>query len=180
MKKYLVIPAFLVFISCSAEPKQTDNSNATTIAANTEVVVTNTGTDTLANAVLSDAGKEDEKVVKADTFCYIATSEDNSSINAVRFVIAGDKVSGELKYIINGEQPAEGKLIGTIKNNIITADWTFVKDKGYYKVPVAFKISPTKAMQKPSAVNEKGEAYIPEEGDYTYEFPRADCKYFPG
>lgn len=180
MKKYLVIPAFLVFISCTAEPKQADNSNATTVAANTEVAAADSGTDTLANAVLTGAGKEDKKAVKVDTFCYIATTEDNSSINAVRFVIAGDKVTGELKYIINGEKPAEGKLIGTIKNNIITADWTFIKDQNYYKVPVAFKISPTKAMQKPSAVNEKGGAYIPEEGDYTYEFPRANCEYFPG
>lgn len=178
MKKYFVILAFLVSISCSAAPNQADNSSATTAAANSEVAAA--GTDTLANALIEDAGKDDKKAVKADTFCYIATSPDNSSINAVRFVIAGDKVSGELKYIINGEKPAEGKLIGTIKNNIITADWTFIKDQNFYKVPVAFKISPAKAMQKPSAVNEKGEAYIPEEGDYTYEFPRASCEYFPG
>ena len=174
MKKYLVIPALLVFMSCNAGTgANTENkAGATNPEANA---------DTLANAVFEEAAKEEEKKAPPpDTFCYVATEGNNNEvINAVRLIIDSNKVTGELKYITQGEKPAKGQITGTIKNGIITADWTFIKETNYYKIPVAFKMTKTAIFQKPSAVNDKGEAYIPEDGEYSYEFPKVGCEYYP-
>ena len=175
MKKYLVIPALLVFMSCNAGTVENGgkDEDATEITA--------PPADTLADAVYEAAKEGEKKAPPPDTFCYVATEgEHNEVINAVRLIIDNNnKVTGELKYITQGEKPAQGQIIGTIKNGIITADWTFIKEKNYYKIPVAFKMTKTSVLQKPSAVNDKGEAYIPEDGDYSYEFPKVGCEYYP-
>lgn len=175
MKKYLVIPALLVFMSCNAGTVENGGKDE----AATELKAS--PADTLANAIFEEASKEGEKKAPPpDTFCYVATEgEQNEIINAVRLIIDSNKVTGELKYITLGEKPAQGQLTGTIKNGIITADWTFIKEKNYYKIPVAFKMTKTSVLQKPSAVNDKGEAYIPEDGEYSYEFPKVGCEYYP-
>lgn len=150
MKRYFVTGALLILALCSAYSTE------------------------------AKGGKGDKKKSGPGTFCYvISDGENNQNINAVKLVIDGDNVTGELKYITAGEPPAAGKLNGTIKDGIITADWTFIKQTNYYKVPVAFKMTKDAVFQKPSAVNADGQAYIPEGGEYSYEFPLVDCAYYP-
>lgn len=175
MKRYLVAAAVFAFVACKAHTANEETKEA--MPAPVEQG------DTMADAILEDAaggGREDKKTPKADTFCYvISDGEANENINAVKLVITGDKVTGELKYITANEPPAAGKLEGTIKDGIITADWMFVKGGNFYKIPVAFKMTKNAVFQKPSAVNQDGQAYIPEEGEYEYEFPLVNCEFYP-
>lgn len=173
MKRYFVILATFAFVACNAHtPKETAKSDVQ--AYTDETTETPSATEAVPGA------KEDKKKAKADTFCYvISDGENNENINAIKLIINEDKVTGELKYITADEPPAAGQLNGTIKNGIITADWTFIKQNNYYKIPVAFKMASKSIFQKPSAVNADGQAYIPEEGDYSYEFPLVNCEYYP-
>lgn len=173
MKRYFVIIATFAFVACNA------NTSGETAKSDSETY-TNGSTETLLATEDAPGNKEDKKKSKADTFCYIISDgENNENINAVKLIIIGDKVAGELKYITADEPPAAGKLDGTIKDGIITADWTFIKQGNYYKIPVAFKMTKNAVFQKPSAVNADGQAYIPEEGEYSYEFPLVNCEYYP-
>lgn len=175
MKQYLVTAALLAFIACDAHTTADNSSSNATLSA--ETVDNNNGEEILPEP---KGDKNSKKEVKADTFCYvISDGENNQNINAVKLVITGDKVTGELKYITANEPPAAGRLEGTIKDGIITADWSFVKQSNYYKIPVAFKMTKNAVFQKPSAVNADGQAYIPEEGEYSYEFPQVNCEYYP-
>ena len=175
MKRYFVIAAVFAFVACNAHTTQDNGVNNETLSA--DVIENNAAEEILPEA---KGDKESKKEAKADTFCYvISDGENNENINAVKLVIKGDKVTGELKYITANEPPASGQLNGTIKDGIITADWTFVKQSNYYKIPVAFKMTKNAVFQKPSAVNQDGQAYIPEDGEYSYEFPRVDCEYYP-
>lgn len=175
MKRYFVIAAVFAFVACNAHTTEDNSINNETPSAD---VIENTVTEEILPEAKGD--KDRKKEAKADTFCYvISDGENNENINAVKLVIKGDKVTGELKYITANEPPAAGQLNGTIKDGIITADWTFVKQSNYYKIPVAFKMTKNAVFQKPSAVNQDGQAYIPEDGEYSYEFPRVDCEYYP-
>lgn len=115
-----------------------------------------------------------------NTTCYIMTDE-KKNVNAVRIKrLANNKISGELKYITFGQPAAAGQLEGTINGNIITADWTFIKnDTNFYRVPVSFKLTKDALYQKPSAVGKDGKAYIPKDAKYSYEFKKVECKYYP-
>ncbi|HEY9178468.1 MAG TPA: hypothetical protein VIN07_12290 [Flavipsychrobacter sp.] len=173
MKRYFVIIATFAFVACNA------NTPGETLKSDLEAYSDKGG---LTQSVGEDApgNKENKKKAKADTFCYvISDGENNENINAIKLIVNGDNVAGELKYITANEPPAAGKLDGTIKDGIITANWTFVKQGNYYKIPVAFKMTKSAVFQKPSAVNADGQAYIPEEGEYSYEFPLVDCEYYP-
>lgn len=171
MKRYLITAALFAFVACSAHTTENNDSNSET------PTVTAIDNDA-AGEVAGD--KSDRKKSKPDTFCYvISDGAGNQNINAVRLVIDGDKVTGELKYITENEPPAVGQLNGTIKDGIITADWSFVKQSNYYKIPVSFKMTKNAVFQKPSAVNADGQAYIPEDGEYSYEFPLVNCEFYP-
>lgn len=172
MKRYFITAALFAFVACNAHtPAETNKGGLN--APDDISVAGGSGAE-------AKGDKEDKKKSKADTFCYvISDGENNENINAIKLIINGDKVSGELKYITADEPPAAGQLSGTIKDGIITADWTFVKQSNYYKIPVAFKMGNKSIFQKPSAVNQDGQAYIPEEGDYSYEFPLVSCEYYP-
>lgn len=175
MKRYFIVAAVFAFVSCDANTRTQQSIETTEVTGDTQ--------DIFADLVRETEGPgdgKDKKQAKADTFCYVLSDgENNENINAVKLVISGGKVTGELKYLTQGEPPAAGQLNGTIKNGIITADWTFVKQSNYYKVPVAFKMTNKAIFQKPSAVNQDGQAYIPEEGEYSYEFPLVNCEYYP-
>lgn len=175
MKNWLLIPAMFAVTSCGAEaPKATTEVNE-------EVVIEER--DTLADAVITQALEAANEPIPeptgpiADTFCYVAVQGKNT--NAIKLIIAGDKVTGELRYLVEGEKPADGDLIGTLKDDVVTADWTYIKGVEYYKVPVQFKITNKAAIQKPTAVDDKGVPYIPEDADYVYEFPLVDCSKYP-
>lgn len=169
MKRYFITAAFFTFVAC--------NANTHGEAGKSELEVR---TNEAAISKPDMSAKGDKKKTKADTFCYvIADGENNENINAVKLIINGDKVTGELKYITAGQPPAAGQLNGNIKDGIITADWTFVKQSNYYKIPVTFKMTGNAVFQKPSAVNAEGQAYIPEDGEYSYEFPLVNCEYYP-
>lgn len=172
MKRYFITAALFAFVACNAHtPAETDNTGIN--AANDISVADVPGAE-------AKGDKEDKKKSKTDTFCYvISDGENNENINAIKIIINGDKITGELKYITANEPPAAGQLNGTIKDGIITADWTFVKQSNYYKIPVAFKMTNKAIFQKPSAVNADGQAYIPEEGEFSYEFPLVNCAYYP-
>ena len=175
MKNYLLIPAVLLFTSCNAGTTEGDKTKATEDFAASYVAE-----DTLADAIFEEAAKEKEKTPAPDTTCYVLTEgEGNRNVNAVRIVQIGDKITGELKYITFGEKPTAGQLAGTIKDGIITADWTFINDSKYFKVPVSFKVTKTALLQKPTAVNDEGQPYIPEDGEYSYEFQKVGCEYYP-
>lgn len=175
MKRYLVIAAIFAFVACNANTAEKNGGYNETLSAD---AIGNYATEDVLSETKGD--KDDKKEAKADTFCYVMSDgENNENINAVKLIIKGDKVTGELKYITANEPPAVGQLNGTIKDGIITADWTFVKQSNYYKVPVAFKMTNKAIFQKPSAVNQDGQAYIPEEGEYSYEFPLVNCEYYP-
>ncbi len=172
MKRYFITAALFAFVACNADTQAETNKGGLTAPDDVS----------MAEVPEPDAkgDKEDKKKSKADTFCYvISDGENNENINAIKLIINGDKVTGELKYITSDEPPAAGQLNGTIKDGIITADWTFVKQSNYYKIPVAFKMTSKSIFQKPSAVNADGQAYIPEEGEYSYEFPLVNCEYYP-
>lgn len=125
------------------------------------------------------AAKKPVSVPAPQTTCYMSSEDGGKHRNLARIIIDGSKVSGELRYLSEGEKPAEGTLSGTIKDGIITADWIFVKDGGYLKVPVSLKVTSASLWQKRSAVNEKGEPYIPEDAKFEFEFPKIDCKDYP-
>lgn len=196
MKRYLyIIAAALIFSSCGAEQEEKETTtNVTTAPADTttQTEEPRPAKDTLADAVI----KEVKEVIKEtpqpqvqptsppppDTFCYILTEgENNKNINAVRLVIyPNNKIKGQLKYISKGKAPATGDLNGTIKNDIITADWTYIKDDtNFYSIPVAFKRTHNALLQKPTAVDENKKPYIPEDGEYRFKFKLTDCEYFP-
>ncbi len=175
MKGLLLIPGILLFTACNAGT--TDNEHS---AIKEDFEVSNVAEDTLADAIFEEAAKEKEKAPTPDTTCYVLTEgEGNRNVNAVRIIQLGDKITGELKYITFGEKPAAGQLEGTIKDGIITADWTFINDSKYFKVPVSFKVTKKALLQKPTAVNDEGQPYIPEDGEYTYEFLKVGCEYYP-
>lgn len=135
-----------------------------------------------ANAQSKRAVKQVKKPVTntvVDTMCYMSVEDGGKTKNSVRLAISGSKVDGELRYFTEGEKTAEGVIEGTIKDNIITADWIFKKDGEYLKIPVSLKVTPTAVWQKPSAVNEKGEGYIPDDAEFLYEFPKIDCRDYP-
>lgn len=168
----------MLVTSCNAD---TSEEGKETKAEKVETPATNSAAaDTLANAIFEEAAKEKETLPAPDTICYVLVEgESNKNINAVRTIRVGDKITGELKYITFGEKPAVGQLAGTIKDGIITADWTFIRDNNFYKVPVAFKVTKTALLQKPTAVNDDGQPYVPEDGEYSYEFKRVGCEYYP-
>ncbi|MCB0696347.1 MAG: hypothetical protein KDC07_03215, partial [Chitinophagaceae bacterium] len=177
MKHFLLIPAILMFTSCNAGEENHSKDTET----NTEVTeAVAEPKDTLADAIFEEAAKEEKTMPAPDTLCYVLTEGDeNRNINAVRIIQQGDKVTGILKYLTFGEPPAQGDLNGTIKDGIITADWTFIKDKQFYKIPVSFKMTKNALLQKPTAVSKDGQPYIPEDGEYSYKFNRVSCEYFP-
>lgn len=119
------------------------------------------------------------KAVPSEPNCYVLKDESQGVVNALRFTRSGNSIKGELKYIIGDEKPMVGDLTGVIKGDIITADWSYTKDGKYFKVPVAFKLTQTSAWQKPSAVDDKGVPYVPEDADYMFEFPKVDCSTYP-
>lgn len=123
--------------------------------------------------------KKQATVALPDTTCYVFQEPESKNINAVRLIVSGNKVTGELKYITLGEPASGGKIEGTIKDDIILADWTYIKSGGYYKIPVAFKVTKNAVYQKATAINADGQPYIPEEGEYKYEFPKVSCEFFP-
>lgn len=172
MSKYIITPIILVCFACNV-----DSSEKST---NTDNSIVDTQQTTESTIDAASAQKEEEVV--ADTFCYVLTEgEKNKNINAARIVfLPKNKITGELKYITQGQPAAAGKLNGTIKDNIITADWTFIKnDTNFYSVPVAFKVTKNAIYQKPPKVDDKGKPYIPEDGEYSFEFKKVGCEYYP-
>lgn len=175
MKNWLLIAAMFTVTSCGADTPEKVTETKETVVAEER--------DTLADAVITQALEAASSPAPepagpvADTFCYVAVQGKNT--NAIKLIIAGDKVTGELRYLVEGEQPADGDLIGTLKDNVISADWTYVKGVDYYKVPVQFKMTDKSVVQKPTAVDEKGVPYIPEDAEFVYEFPQVDCSKYP-
>lgn len=111
---------------------------------------------------------------KKTTLCYMRVEgEKNTDTNYVSLEIADTVVTG--KYVITYQGGRTyGDLKGSIKGNIVTANWNFVNGREYYSIPVAFKIDRSAILQKPTAVM-NGKAYIPEDGDYNVEYKKVDC-----
>lgn len=193
MKQYLIIPALALLTACG-ENKQ-EQTSKTTEEPITEIAkedhIGEPVKDTLADAIFNEAAQETPTapapkpkatMPKLDTLCYIMTEgENNKNINAVRIILLpDDNIIGELKYITKGQPPAEGALEGSIKHNIIKANWTFIKnDTNYYQVPVEFKLAKDAIYQKPSALDDQGKPYVPKDGEYSFKFDKTDCKYYP-
>lgn len=197
MRYYLALFAIVLITACNETEEQPSDTKTVNTSSPAEQVTPTAAEvpqkDTLADAVLKEAAKEEPtvqapatqkvKTIKLDTFCYVMREGDNNkNVNAVKLIIrpTDNKLIGELVYMVPGEPVARGALEGSINNNIIKANWTFIKnDTNWYRVPVEFKRTGNAVLQKPSAIDENGQPYVPEDGEYSFQFDLVDCKFFP-
>lgn len=194
MRQYPLILLFVMLCACN----DSDDTTTTTGKSDTNTVQQETTEqpvaapaertpaptrDTLADAFFKEVAREKPTLPDPDTLCFMMTEgANNEYTNAVKLILLQDKrtVLGELKYLTKGEPPATGNIKGTIRNNIITADWTFIKqDSLFYSVPVAFKLVKNAILQKPSALDSAGKPYIPKDGEYNFKFDKIDCSKYP-
>lgn len=198
MRYFGIIITTIILAACSENnPGKDDTSTTTetTVVTNTPVIDTTT-----TELILSDtpeaepitkpqmvtyqqATQQQLTVPNPDTFCYMMSEGENKeNTNAIKLIIMpdGKTIAGELLYLAKGQPPAAGKLKGTVKDKIVTADWTFIKqDTLFYSVPVAFKMTDNAIYQKPSALDNEGTPYLPKDGEYSYKFNKVDCSKYP-
>lgn len=154
MKHYLLILSILFVAACNNPEKESNTTNKSS------------DIETPASA--------------PDTFCYLYTdgTEQQDSF-AVKLIINGNSVSGEMKYLPWQKDASTGTLKGTKKNNVVKLIWTYWQEGMETVEKVAFKLNDGKAYQQVPAFNDRGEMYLPENPEYGEVYSLVDCSVLP-
>lgn len=114
-----------------------------------------------------------EKVYNG-AYCYMRV-EKNLDTSIIVLNIDRDNVTGEIIYSTKDTSGSLGKMKGTKEQNVITADWFMQQGDKYYKIPVAFKLEDSILWQKPTSVDDSGNAYVPDYGQFNTRFDEVSC-----
>lgn len=109
-----------------------------------------------------NAGGSREKYVKVDTFTdkdgrkFNYTYEKNGEKLSLIFSRTGNNVKGDLVYDFKEKDDNKGTIIGTMKDSILIADYTFQSEGSTSVRQVAFKFENNTLLEGYGEVEEKG------------------------
>lgn len=155
MKKLLAIPLFLLLAACAD-----DNTKDKTEAPIVDVTMETSGPETV---------------------CYIRTEGNaNQDTSAIRLVVDGDKVVGEIKYLPWEKDAAVGNVIGIKEGDLYKLNWTYSQEGMESTMFIALKTEDGKAYTLETTQDENGNEVIKESGRQLEEYMKVDCLAFPG
>ncbi len=153
MKKYILLLLVIGLAACNeGDNKQQESSSE----ANTE-----------------------EKGQEVKEMCFLNAHNFNKvDSDFIKLVITGDEVTGEMSYYPYEKDASVGTIKGTIAGDIITLKWTYWQEGMESTEPVVLKMIPENLLQKATAMNEKGEIYVPEDAKYVESYKQVDCSLY--
>lgn len=153
----IALASSLVFFACeNAKPKET--ATTTTPEPPKPVVVAPTPT------------------IKADTICFVQKFK--KDISEIQLIMAGDDVTGEYHWHPYQKDGGHGTLKGTKKDNMITADWSYMIEGSNQIEEVMFKMEGDKLMKAEGELDDKtGRLVIKDKSKVKFSevFNKADC-----
>ncbi|RZL99006.1 MAG: hypothetical protein EOO88_60045 [Pedobacter sp.] len=156
MKKYFLI-SVLALASCAGN---SDKKTDTTAVA---------GGDTSAGSAAAPSQDRDQ--------CFVLTEGTaGQDTTAVHLVIAGDKVTGELKWLPKEKDSRKGTLTGTVNGNEVKAVWSFMQEGVKDSINVAFKLSAQELAQKPLKAGADGRQVTDDSKGYTLIYKPGNCE----
>lgn len=135
---FLPLP-LLVFIAACSGPKTDGKGTATVIAG-----------DSLAKSALTPSTEHN---VATSSLCFIRT--DRRDTTNLEMLIKGSKITGQMDWMPFEKDSRKGSLSGTIKNDSISAVWSFMQEGMKDTLALKFLIKGDKLMQKPLKLNTK-------------------------
>ncbi|MEO7530930.1 MAG: hypothetical protein ABIS69_05950 [Sediminibacterium sp.] len=97
--------------------------------------------------------KDESKPVAIDKHCYVYN--DTSNVITLTAIYAKDSVSGTLAYDIDKKDKNIGTFAGTVKGDMIVADYTFMSEGKTSVRQVAFKKSGSSLVGAMGEMEEK-------------------------
>jgi predicted SnoaL-like aldol condensation-catalyzing enzyme len=124
-------------------------------------------TDSLgSNDTLVADGKDTAEVYSV---CFLNSMGKDST--AVELMVKGDKVTGHLNWMPYEKDSRKGTLEGTIKDDTIRANWTFMQEGMTDTLAVNFLLKGETLAQKPLKFNSKtGREQTDEAAAYTISY----------
>lgn len=155
MKPYFVAAAFLTMLSCQR--------SATTSSG----------------AEQKDSSAATQSPIAAGLQCYTKISGNDTSY--LKFEATNEVISGSLEYRLFEKDKNYGTITGTISNNIIEAEYSFMSEGTVSVRPVVFKLSDGQIFEAiPSSMDAEGiPVFDNDQHKLTFEetpFVKGDCK----
>lgn len=101
------------------------------------------------------------------------------NVAKARLNIDGTKVSGTLEYDYAEKDDSKGKLNGTLSNDIILAEYTFMSEGQESTMEVVFKLQGNKLIQGYAEMEEQGGKLVFKDAvklSFQNTFVRTDCE----
>jgi hypothetical protein len=109
--------------------------------------------------------------------CFTWSIGDNTATARLR--IEGSQVNGTLEYDYAEKDGSKGKLDGTLNNDIIMAEYTFVSEGQESVMEVVFKLQGNKLIQGYAEMEEQSGKLVFKDGvklSFQNTFVRTDCQ----
>ena len=114
------------------------------------------------------------------TLCFIHTEGNNQEDTfAVRLFINENKVTGSIKHLPWQKDAQVGNIEGSLNDSVVIVKWHCTQEGMDFTVPVSFHIHKNKAIRQETAMNNKGEEYLPTPAKFTTVYQQVDCSIFP-
>ncbi|MEO8887031.1 MAG: hypothetical protein ABI367_13280 [Mucilaginibacter sp.] len=90
----------------------------------------------------------------ASALCFLLTEGNNNrDSTSIELVIKNNKVTGSMNWLPYQKDSRKGSLTGTINNNIIQANWSFMQEGIKDTLNLQFMLDSTRLLQKPLKAN---------------------------
>lgn len=114
----------------------------------------------------------------SQTLCFQKVSGNaNQDTATVHLNINGENVVGDYENRLFEKDARTGRIDGTYKNNLIKGVWVYMQEGMTDTLPVEFKLSEDKLVQKNYTVDPKTGREVFSEGSvFNIEFEKIDCE----
>ena len=124
-----------------------------------------------------DKPRHEPPVVAGTAQCFTWSIGQNTA--TARFNIEGKQVKGTLEYDYAEKDDSKGKLNGTLNNDIIMAEYTFLSEGRESVMEVVFKLQGNKMIQGYAEMEEQGGKLVFKDGvklSFQNIFVRTNCE----
>ncbi|SFS72162.1 hypothetical protein SAMN05660206_104117 [Sphingobacterium wenxiniae] len=111
------------------------------------------------------------------SYCFLrAEGISNEDTTMVQFTIDADQVEGSMRWIPAEKDSRKGTLVGKIVGDEITGIWKYMQEGMQDSMPVRFKLSTDRLLQKPLKVDSvTGRQETDESAGYTVVYTGGHC-----
>ncbi len=121
--------------------------------------------------------KTGERQAEVPPQCF--TWSIGQNIAKARLNITGNRVSGTLEYDYAEKDDSKGRLNGTLNNDIIMGEYTFLSEGQESTMEVVFKLQGNKLIQGYAEMEEQGGKLVFKDGvklSFQHTFVRTNCQ----